>query len=93
MITEGSRYEDVPVRWVTDSDGVSRPTLLSRSVVVEPGSFRSYITSPGDRLDLLAFRFLGDPELWTALAQLNPHLGSFPAPLPAGVDIRVPAEL
>ena len=46
-----------------------------------------FITQDGDRLDLLAHRFYGDPNLWWFLARAN-NLSSMN--VEAGIQIRVP---
>jgi phage tail protein X len=46
-------------------------------------------TSEGERWDLLAHRYYGDPNLMTTLIEANPHL-AITATLPAGELLAVP---
>ena len=47
------------------------------------------LTSEGDRYDLLAKSFYGDPSLWWILASLNPQYADSMV-LPSGIQIRIP---
>ena len=46
-----------------------------------------FVTQPGDRLDILAHRFYGDPSLWWFIARIN-NLNSIN--VEPGISIRVP---
>lgn len=51
------------------------------------------ITNIGDRLDLLAYNYYKDPELWWIISVANNHItkGSmFPAP---GLQLRIPTNV
>jgi hypothetical protein len=51
------------------------------------------ITTIGDRLDLLAYSYYKDPELWWVISVANSHItnGSlFPQP---GTQLRVPTDI
>lgn len=51
------------------------------------------ITTIGDRLDLLAYSYYKDPELWWVISIANNHItkGSmFPAP---GLQLRIPTNI
>ena len=48
------------------------------------------ITQEGDRLDLLATEYYGDPHLWWFLARIN-HLNAIN--IPAGTSLRVPISI
>lgn len=50
-------------------------------------SYETYV-SPGHPLFLTAFRFFGDPGLWSLLAQANPEVD--PVFVPPGTVLRVP---
>jgi nucleoid-associated protein YgaU len=65
---------------------------LRRRFVPQPGSFAAiteHVARDGDRLDLLAQRYLGDAEAWWRIADANPVLD--PADLTAtpGQRIRI----
>lgn len=64
--------------------------LKPRLVRTLPG-YVEHTLAPGDRLDSLALSYFGDPRLWWAIAQANPHV-FFPADLvyrPNGEDVPV----
>lgn len=48
-----------------------------------------HLTVAGDRWDLLAYRYYGDPARIAPLAEANPHLRLLPS-LPGGLVLRVP---
>jgi hypothetical protein len=51
------------------------------------------ITTIGDRLDLLAYSYYNDPELWWVISVANNHItkGSmFPTP---GLQLRIPTNI
>ena len=48
------------------------------------------ITTEGDRLDLLAYQFYGDPELWWFIANVN---GLSSLNVEPGVSLRIPASV
>jgi nucleoid-associated protein YgaU len=50
------------------------------------------ITTVGDRLDLLAFDFYGDAELWWVIASANSLPGDSLVPIP-GTQLRIPTDL
>lgn len=53
---------------------------------------KAYITTDGDTVDLIAFRYYGTHEGTTeALYEANPGLAALPTPLAAGVFIFLPA--
>lgn len=90
MIFEDSRYALAPVLRVTAADGVTRPTIYADGSPTFP-PFRNHIVTEGDRFDLLAYRFLGNPELWWHIADANPEV-FYPEDLIPGMTIRIPAD-
>ena len=70
MLARGSRYEGIPVLGHTDSQGRQRPYIALRVIPSTPGQARRLV-EPGDRLDLLAHRHLGDPEQFWRLCDAN----------------------
>ena len=73
------RYSTTDV-W-TAQDGDPRPFrgLKPREVTTLLG-YVEHELAPGDRLEMLAQDYLGDPRLWWAIAQANPQV-IFPADL------------
>lgn len=82
MFFRGSRYETVPDAEFLAPDGrVLR--YKRRRIVPEIEAPLAIVVRPGDRPDLLAFRALGDPELFWLLCDAN--LERHPARLTASV--------
>lgn len=89
MILEHSRYEVADVAQVQGADGEFRPTIQARNPYATWFAFDTYLTRKGDRIDLIAARHLGDPELWWLIAYANPeHL--LLDPVPEHVELRIP---
>jgi hypothetical protein len=89
MILTGSRYAGQPVVAVT-VDPTGRTNLaVFRSPPGRPPTFVYYRVLSGDRMDTLAYRFLGRSDLWWILADANPEV-IYPDALVSGSIIRVP---
>lgn len=89
MIFAHSRYETVEQLTVQDS-------RLERRLVVEipryyPARFtsRKHVVSGEERLDQIASRYFGDPEMWWVVAAANPEV-LFPENLEPGTVLRIP---
>lgn len=71
------RYDDVPIAetGVADGSGGTRQVrYLLRRPLVDPRDVRAMTYHPvrsGDRLDLLAARYLSDPLAWWQVADAN----------------------
>jgi phage tail protein X len=50
------------------------------------------ITTIGERLDLLAWKYYQDPELWWIISAANPELRKDSLYLEPGLQIRVPRD-
>ena len=51
------------------------------------------ITTAGDRLDLIAFSYYNDPELWWVISVANNHVtGGSMFPIP-GTQLRIPTDI
>lgn len=85
MIFEGSRYENADVVVV---DG-SKRAVVERYPYSTEFSYQTILTQKGDRADLLANRFYGDPTMWWVIAYANPEVFLWD-PIPVGVELRVP---
>ncbi|MFV2054101.1 hypothetical protein [Aliiroseovarius sp. YM-037] len=89
MFFRGSRYESVPdAEWQAADGRVLR--YKRRRLIPETNPPLSTVTRVGDRPDLVAFRVLGDPELFWMLCDANRE--RWPARLTeeAGETIAVP---
>jgi phage tail protein X len=51
--------------------------------------FLTHVTTDGDRWDLLANRYYGDPYRYVPIVEANPDVPLYPV-LPAGLTIYVP---
>lgn len=91
MIFEGSRYEFTDVEYFPAKSGGLRQTLSPSATppTVKSFTYDLYFCVDGDRIDLLAARFLGDAEQWWVIADVNPHWIYFDY-LPAGLGLRIP---
>ena len=70
MFFRGSRYEPVPDAELETPDGrVVR--YKRRRVIPQTPAPLGTIVRPGDRPDLVAYRALGDPELYWMLCDAN----------------------
>jgi nucleoid-associated protein YgaU len=70
MFEPGSRYENVPEAVYVARDGRELPYKLLRRIP-DASSLGEHVVAQGDRLDLLAFRFYGDPEQFWRLCDVN----------------------
>mgnify|MGYP005851564059 CR=1 FL=1 len=48
-----------------------------------------HVVESGDRIDLLAYRYLGDPTLWWVICDYNDLF--FPLDLELGIALRIPS--
>jgi hypothetical protein len=91
-----SRYAAVGTATWTAPDGTQVPYLLRRFLpqAGQLATLRTYQVRPGDRVDVIAYTQLGDPELSWLLADANPVSRpgdlnrpglTIAIPLPAGV--------
>ncbi len=88
-----SRYHAIATATMTLPDG-RRVRYLRRRFVPLPdalGSFRTLRIQQGDRVDNLAARLLGDPEIYWQLCDANGVMHPDEVTTPPGREIRVPA--
>ena len=71
MFARGSRYETVPQAVYVDASGREVPYTLLRLLPPLPPTVQTHLVADGDRLDLLAHRYLGDPELFWRICDAN----------------------
>jgi nucleoid-associated protein YgaU len=50
---------------------------------------RFHLVVDGDRVDLLAYQYLGDPTHWWVICDVNDL--AFPLDLPVGATLRIPS--
>jgi len=86
-----SRYHGTAVNTVTAPDGTLIP-YLARRLLPDPAELSAvaqYTVAAGDRLDLIAFRFLGDPGQWWQVADANPAQDPRELTATPGAKIRI----
>lgn len=71
MFARGSRYENVPEDVYVDARGRAIPYKLLRLLPPPGRGVQAHLVVDGDRLDLLAHRYLGDPELFWRICDAN----------------------
>jgi nucleoid-associated protein YgaU len=69
-----SRYAQNRIKRVPDSQGVFRATILHSYPEEVRFQYTEYIVVAGDRIDQIAYRFLGDPSYWWLIADANPEV-------------------
>ncbi len=74
MFSPGSRYERVPTAVHVDRDGKQRPYVLLRTFPPPAPTLGQHEFAEHDRLDLIAWRFLGDPEQFWRICDANATL-------------------
>ena len=90
MFARGSRYERVPEDVYVDASGREIPYKLLR-ILPPPGlSVQGHLVVEGDRLDLLAHRYLGDPELYWRICDANAAMRPEQLTLEAGRRLALP---
>ena len=89
-----SRYANVLIVQVAAADGTRR-VCLRRRFVPAPERFATlgeHVVSQGERLDQIAARAFGDPELWWRLADANGALRPDELVREAGTRLRITAQ-
>jgi phage tail protein X len=85
-----SRYQNIPTK--KNENG----KLVTTSVIYPPIPRTTediyVLTTPGDRLDLLAYRYYQDVNKSWIIAEAN-ALGKGVHTLPAGTQLRIPANI
>jgi hypothetical protein len=71
MFAPGSRYARVPTGKYVDPAGVEHPYVLLRPFPAAAPPRGTHVVADGERLDLIAARFLGDPEQFWRLCDAN----------------------
>lgn len=85
-----SRYRDIQQK--VDETG----RRITRSVLYPPIPRNVndiyVITTPGDRIDLLAYKYYGEIGYWWIIAEAN-AIGKGSMALPVGQQIRIPTNI
>ena len=91
LFAPNSRYSGIDTATITTAEGVS-VTYVRRRFLPQPGQMaqvQSYTVVQGDRLDVIAGRYFGDPELFWRICDANAAMR--PADLTAtpGQSLRI----
>jgi hypothetical protein len=84
-----SRYKDISLKKSREGARVTKPVIyppIARSV-----EDIYVVTTPGDRLDLLAHKYYGNISYWWMIAEAN-GLGKGTVALEPGIQVRIPAN-
>jgi nucleoid-associated protein YgaU len=73
MIFKGSRYQSTGVYQAVDALGRTVTALKIRYIPPTPAGYLHTFTND-ERLDLLAFKFYGNPEKFWLIADANPDM-------------------
>jgi hypothetical protein len=71
MFFKGSRYKDLPKIRSTDAKGQTARSKTLRWIPDTPGTFLHTLNQT-DRLDLLAYKYYGNPKKWWLICDANP---------------------
>jgi len=88
----GSRYYKIANSTYTEADGTEIAYKLRR-FVPQPETVRcltQVVVDKSDRLDLIAFRALGNPTLFWRIADANNAMDPFALTAVPGATLRVP---
>ena len=87
-----SRYYGTPVEYYTRPDGV-QVAYLQRRIIPQPDIYTSllnYVVVDGDRLDNLAYKYLGDPLLYWTICDANGATDPDELTAQVGKTIQIP---
>lgn len=85
------RYTKIPV--TTTSKGKRfKETVKYPDIPLSFNDIYAY-TDEGDRFDILAQNFYGDPSLWWVISIANPQFDQGSMFPPLGVQIRIPTDI
>jgi hypothetical protein len=93
MFAQGSRYERVPQAIYVNRDGRSIPYVLLRTFPPDAPAYQAVRVAQDDRLDLLANRFYGDPELFWRICDGNRALRPDELVETVGRPLQIPLQL
>ena len=85
------RYSKISIR--KDAEGTQMYRTVRYPEVFPSDNDLYVITEQGDRLDILANQYYGDPTLWWAISSANKGLKQDSYYLPEGVQMRIPANI
>lgn len=88
MISAESRYSVATLTTVQTVKG-ARQTVVTPDPAERVIAYTNYLVRDGERIDQLAYRFLGVAKLWWMVADANPEIHDWLV-LPRGTLLRIP---
>lgn len=73
MFFKGSRYKDILEYRAVDEEGLAYRIKSIRWIPKTQGRFMHTVTQ-SDRIDLLAYKYYGDPKKWWLICDANPEV-------------------
>jgi len=83
------RYDNIPLKKAEDGKRVTRSVLYPP--IPRKESDIHVRTTAGDRVELVAYQFYGDVNLWWLIAEAN-AVGKGTFALPVGTLLRIPMD-
>lgn len=90
MIYTDSRYAEGQLIKTYDARNNSNSLAVIREVSDSSSEFYYYTWTVRDRIDLLAYRLLGNADLWWKIMDFNPEIGNA-FDIPVGTVLRIPS--
>lgn len=91
MIFSDSRYVDGSLAKIYRAFSNTYEQTVYREWPSYNVDFFYYTYTEIDRIDELAATYLGSPDLWWRIMDINPNLLN-PFEIPAGTQVRIPSE-
>jgi nucleoid-associated protein YgaU len=86
-----SRYSDGPLFKAKNPNTLNTVVTVFRTFPEYLVSFSLYEVTEIDRIENIAVKFLGNPELWWQIMDINPEILN-PFEIPPGTLLRIPNE-
>lgn len=91
MIFANSRYVEGNIFKAYNSQKLNYSVTVTREYPEYSTEFFYYTWSERDRVDVLAYKFLGSADLWWQIMDINPEIID-PFDIPIGTALRIPNE-
>lgn len=89
MIFSDSRYATGTILKAFDARKSNYQITVFRNFPEESSAFYYYTWVEGDRMDILAHKFYGNPAMWWKIMDYNPEINDT-FDIPVGTTIRIP---
>lgn len=84
------RYNNIPITERFDGKRVYKSVVYP--AIIPSDTDVQVVSSEGDYLDLLAYKYYGDPTLYWIIAVAN-NLGKGRLSVPTGTSLRIPVDI